>query len=372
MAAGFGDVLRGLGSVLNPAVAQGLQQEGLINAQGDERMQQLMLAQVIKGVESGSIDPAKLQGTPLAGMGPDAQTQARMQAQAQDSQFRQEMGALGPNAEPDALAAVAVKHGKPELALQFTKAKEDRAARLQTAADNLSMRQQTLDQQKELALQRAADQKERDAINAGFRQQTIALQQQGLDLKAELGRMGINASADKQSAAADKQTQTNVTKLGAALEKANLPEADAVLGAVKSAIAKAPNLAEYLSGPKSLLPDMAVPAEIQAGRQAFQKLFNITLKNRSGAAVTIPEFERLKAEFGSGALKTPQMIQNAIDQAQNIISKHYASVAAGFGPDALNGYNENVRQFGGNVVIDPKGAAAPVDATGGWVVKEKK
>lgn len=87
MAAGFGDVLRGLGSVLNPAVAQGLQQEGLINAQGDERMQQLMLAQVIKGVESGSIDPAKLQGTPLAGMvapnpaiARDAKSQAALMA----------------------------------------------------------------------------------------------------------------------------------------------------------------------------------------------------------------------------------------------------------------------------------------------------
>ena len=149
-----------------------------------------------------------------------------------------------------------------------------------------------------------------------------------------------------------RQSEARVRMLGTALERANLPEADAVLRSVEDVLNKTPELSEYLAGPKSLLPDLMVPENVRAGRQAFKKLFNITLKNRSGAAVTNPEFERLKQEFATGVWKTPAQINEGVRQARNIISTHYRSVAAGFGTDALNAYNENLRELGGTPLLE--------------------
>lgn len=111
--AGFGDVLRGLGSVLNPQVAQGLNQESLINAQGDERMQQIMLSQVIKGVESGAIDPARLAGTPLAGM------VGQNPGVAREAKLRAAFDALSPmdKQNPEKVKAVFMQYAEPKDAL---------------------------------------------------------------------------------------------------------------------------------------------------------------------------------------------------------------------------------------------------------------
>jgi len=172
-------------------------------------------------------------------------------------------------------------------------------------------------------------------------------------LRAEIARQGLDLQKFRAETTASQQGQKQVSQLGTALERANLPEADAVLLGVEDALKKTPALAEYLAGPKSLLPDLAVGNDIATGRQAFQKLFNITLKNRSGAAVTIPEFERLKAEFATGVWKTPDQLKSGLEQARNIISQHYRSVAAGFGTDALSGYNQNLRETGGTPLLEP-------------------
>jgi hypothetical protein len=363
----FGDVLRGLGSVLNPQVMQSMEAE---DARKQALQQQFQMLAVKNQMD---------QQTP--------EYQAKLEALKNEQGYRGAVSALDPNA-PDyqeQIAAAANKFGKPEIAAAYAKAKEDRAARLQSAAEALALRQQQLQQTRDLALERAADQRQRDQINAQFREQSIAIQQQTATANQELRRMGLDIQrqgqqiqAAKVEQAKDSAASRSVQQLQAALEKANLPEADAVLTGVEKALESSPKLAEYLSGPKSLIPDMAVPDDIKAGRQAFQKLFNITLKNRSGAAVTIPEFERLKAEFGTGAFKTPQQLQAALTQAREILSKHYASVASGFGKPVLDAYNENIRQFGGRVALNgstatpaaPSATVAP--ASSGWTVKEKK
>lgn len=356
--AGLGDVLRGLGSVLNPQVNQEVESDYQKRQAQQQALQQFALGQIVKGVESGAIAPDRLPA-PLQGLvGASPEAQARMEALKTERDYRAALAGLGDNPTEEQIAQTAVKFGKPEVAAAYAKSKEDRAARIQSAADNLEMRRQALEQQRDLALQRAADQKERDAINAGFRQQSLALQAQIAASNAEMRRLGLNMQAqnmdlrrDQINLQAGQRTQQKVSQLSAALEKANLPEADAVIGSVESILSTKPEIAEYISGPKSLIPDMALPSEITAGKQAFQKLFNITLKNRSGAAVTIPEFERLKAEFGSGAFKKPDQLRAALEQARTIINKHYASIASGFGKDALDAYNENAKALGARVVL---------------------
>lgn len=334
----LGDVLRGMGSALNPAVAQQVGQEHAAQ-QGMQNQVGMLLLQ------------KKLQEqTP--------EYQAKIEALNNEKNFR--LAAADAKGDPVKLASAAAQFGKPEIAVNLYNQQEARAARLQQAHDALEARRSEL----ELRISdKALDREQKDRFNTmmgDMKAQQLALQGEIAKGNQELKRMQFGMKADQG-------LQKQVQQLGGALEKANLPEADAVLGSVEDALKKTPKLAEYLSGPKSMLPDMVVGNEIATGRQAFQKLFNITLKNRSGSAVTNQELDRLKQEFATGAFKTDKQLQSAVDQARNIINKHYASVSSGFGKDALDAYNENVRGFGGRVVLD---SAKP--SGGGWSVEEVK
>lgn len=153
---------------------------------------------------------------------------------------------------------------------------------------------------------------------------------------------------------------TQVQQLGKDFEKAGLSSSIAV---AEDASKITPELAGYITGPKSMMPDLAVPDDAKFARQAVQKLFNITLKDRSGAAVTNQEMERLKTEFGKGVLKTPQQLINAVDKAKSIIEKHYKGIAAGYGQNALDAYNQNLTAIGGTPLgINSAAPASNVDA----------
>lgn len=325
----FGDVLRGLGSVLNPEVAKEVAQE--------EQQKRGLQSQAALLRFKDQLEQQSPEG------------QAKVQALKNELGYRAAVAKLGPDADYDTMAKTAVQFGKPEIATAYIKAKEDRAARVQQAADTLELKRAQMDQTHELTLQRVSDTQARQAETERHNRATEALNTQLGTMKLEL--MGLKATGDKE-----KDTAKRTQQLGVALEKAGLPEGDAVLGAVEDALKKNPAISEYLSGPKSLIPDMMLPTDIAAGKQAFQKLFNITLKSRSGSAVTNQELERLKTEFATGAFKTSAQLQKAVEQARNIITKHYTSVASGFGKDALDTYNENLRGFGGRVVLDSGGS----------------
>lgn len=336
--ADFGDTLRNMGSVLNPQVAQQLGQE---EQQQNGLQNQVGMLMLHKKLEEAS-----------------PEYQAKIEALNNEKQFR--LAATEAKGDQAKIAAAAVQFGKPELALSLYKNQEDRAARIQQAHDTLEARRQELELKiSDKSLDR--DQKER------FNTMMGELKAQGLAMQGELAKSNQELKRMQFGMKADEDLKKGVQKLGGALEKANLPEADSVLGAVEDALKKTPKIAEYLSGPKSILPDMVIGNDIAQGKQAFAKLFNITLKNRSGSAVTNQELERLKQEFATGVFKTDKQLQGAVEQARNIINKHYASIASGFGKDALDAYNENIRGFGGRVVLD---SAKPNG--GGWSVEEVK
>jgi hypothetical protein len=319
----FGDALRGYASVLNPQVANEVAQE---DRQQQAQNQQLGMLLLQKKMQEQS-----------------PQYQAQLEALNNEKQFR--IAAAQAQGDPTKIAAAAAQFGKPELAVSLYNQQEARAARLQQAKDTLQARQDALQLQIE---QKNLDRDQRERAN----EMMAELKRQGLALQGEIAKGNQQLKAMQFQMQGDQQTVKQTQQLGMALEKANLPEADAVLGAVEDSLKKNPDLASYLSGPKSMLPDMVVGTDIAAGRQAFQKLFNITLKNRSGAAVTNQEMDRLKSEFAAGAFKTPAQLQKAVDQARSIINKHYASVASGYGPKALDAYNENMRGLGGRVVLE--------------------
>lgn len=325
----IGDALRGYGSVLNPQVAAEVAAEDRAKEAQNNQIGMLLLQKKIQ------------ESSP--------QYQAQLEALNNEKAFRAAAAEAGGN--PVKIAAAAAQYGKPELAVSLYNQQEARQQRLQQASEALEFKRQQLEQQKG-----------RDAELLELKKQGLALQAQIAQGAQDLKRMQFNQTADQQ-------TRKQVQQLGAGLEKANLPQTDAVLADVESTLRKNPNAAEYISGPKSSLPDMLIPDDAKFARQSFQKLFNITLKDRSGAAVTNQELERLKQEFATGAFKTQKQLETAVEKARNIINKHYAGVAAGYSPDVLKAYNENIRGLGGRVVLEPSSSGG---ASGGNVLRFDK
>jgi hypothetical protein len=255
-----------------------------------------------------------------------------------------------------------MRYASPHELVQYGQASQDRkeavAQRLMLGNQANQTRLDYLEEKRQEAERNATNQEQRDSANQEFRAQQLTLQQKIADSNEILKRLGLDIQQQRADQTAGQQAQKQTQNLGTALERAGLPEADATLRAAEEALQKRPDLPEYMSGAKSMLPDVALPQDITSGRQAFQKLFNITLKTRSGAAVTPQEFERLKQEFGTGVWKKPEQFRAALDQARNIMANHFRGVAAGYGPDALEGYNQNLRDTGGTPLLESQGDAA--------------
>lgn len=86
------------------------------------------------------------------------------------------------------------------------------------------------------------------------------------------------------------------------------------------------------------LPGVALSDKGQKLRQAVQRLANIELKDRSGAAVTDAEFQRFKEEFGTGTLKTEQQLLNGLRQYRNVLARVSKELEAATPRKALEEY----------------------------------
>ena len=86
-------------------------------------------------------------------------------------------------------------------------------------------------------------------------------------------------------------------------------------------------------------------------RQAVNNLFNVKLQQRSGAAVTINELNRLKAEFGAGMWNTESALISGLRQYKKLLSDYTRNVGSSFPKDARKLYeSRSGMSFG---VTDP-------------------
>lgn len=122
-----------------------------------------------------------------------------------------------------------------------------------------------------------------------------------------------------------------------------------------------------LNGKKIDLPGKSVPGigrvfapgsvgeSLQA---AFSNIFNTTLKERSGAAVTDQELARLKNEFAQGKFNTEEKMLEALQRYKTILRKRMRQHEAAFSPDV----RERFKKQGGMLADDflpESGAGAP-------------
>jgi hypothetical protein len=206
------------------------------------------------------------------------------------------------------------------------------------------------------------------AVHAETVRHHRATEASAAEARSESGRHNRAIEAASAAAAAAKAgtpgsvDPKKVIAFGKDFEKADIPKTSAVLGDVERVLLK-PGIAEKLTGIGSLQPDAITDPDIREARQALDKLFNIELKNRSGAAVTEQELKRLKDEYGRGVFKTPDQIIGAARKARMIVEAHAQALAAGYGPEVLQAYNDNLVKIGGRPVIQV--SAAPAAPAGG-------
>ena len=86
------------------------------------------------------------------------------------------------------------------------------------------------------------------------------------------------------------------------------------------------------------LPNFLVGEEGKLNKAKIAKLFNITLKDRSGAAVTEPELLRLQEEFGKGSFTTDQDFINAFNNYKRIFNNVLRQEIKGYDPKALSAW----------------------------------
>lgn len=140
-------------------------------------------------------------------------------------------------------------------------------------------------------------------------------------------------SQEIQKQALDKK----VLDLSETMQSQNYTETLAVLNEVKQLTQD--GIAGF--GATGSLPDFMLTPAGKSTRSAFARLFNTTLKDRSGVAVTLPELERLKQEFNTGTFKTDKDLKNALNRFERILSIQIQSTLAGYPAEVIEQYKAN-------------------------------
>lgn len=149
----------------------------------------------------------------------------------------------------------------------------------------------------------------------------------------------------------DQKIQENMQKLGKDLQSSAemsnaLSSFENLLGFEldKAAIDKNKIL---VSGKKIDLPGTNIPG---IGRVSFydqnareldtaaSKIFNVTLKDRSGAAVTTPEMDRLKEEFGAGKYNNEAELIKAVKKYKDELVKAMAQIESRYSKDVKQAF----------------------------------
>jgi len=134
-------------------------------------------------------------------------------------------------------------------------------------------------------------------------------------------------------------------KIGKAVKDSNLQEADEALRAVENYIVELKGLGyENLPGIgliQGRTPGVAISAEGKKLRSLISGFENITLKKRSGAAVTPSELARVQQEL-AGAIKTgdENVLLDVIRRNRKVLEKQKKTVFAAYRPDDVNIYQD--------------------------------
>lgn len=134
-----------------------------------------------------------------------------------------------------------------------------------------------------------------------------------------------------------KRVDDNTLKLSRALDSVGGIEAITQFKTINELIPKSGDIPGYgVTG--SLVPNILAGKKARSLRMAVQGLQNVKIKDRSGAAVTPPEFVRLAQELGTGKFKTDDELRQGLNQALASYRERVRNVMAGFDDETKDAY----------------------------------
>lgn len=151
--------------------------------------------------------------------------------------------------------------------------------------------------------------------------------------------------------------ETQVQQYQRDLTRAGVPEATSIITTINRLLPETGDVPGWKSG--QFLPDASIPSDALPLVAAIRAMFNITLKNRSGAAVTDQELERLKGEFFAGKWATSAQLRQGIKNYEDRLRDVSRGIAGGYTPETQKQYLKNIENAIPLAPHDRK-AASPV------------
>lgn len=151
-----------------------------------------------------------------------------------------------------------------------------------------------------------------------------------------------------------KDTQTNTRNLARDLTKAGVPEISEGINLINAELAKYEDGdIPGMGGLANALPGMS--GEARHIKSLVGRVRNIILKARSGGAVTPQEADRLLEEFSLGITNTDEDFKRAWADFQNVFSTGVSNIYAGYSPDVVDSYMQNLESQASSGVSQPSG-----------------
>jgi hypothetical protein len=151
----------------------------------------------------------------------------------------------------------------------------------------------------------------------------------------ELAQTRHAAEDSKNTAGLEKK----VTAFATQLDKTNVPQFETLLSDIEADIARFKDIPGY-GGIMGNLPTFLQSEEGKALRQKIATLRNLTLKDRSGAAVTNQELTRLLEELGTGMFKTDADLKRGLSGVRRNLDAVKQNVVAGVDDATLSEYQQ--------------------------------
>lgn len=159
----------------------------------------------------------------------------------------------------------------------------------------------------------------------------------------ELAAIRSQELAQNKQMASDKsnldRVDKKVTAFSTQLDKTNIPQFESLLGEIEAEISNYSQRGDIPGyGKTGSLPQFLLSDEGKTLRQKIAQLQNLTLKDRSGAAVTNQELQRLLNELGTGVLSTDAQLKTGLSQVRRNLDAVKQNVVAGVDDATLAEY----------------------------------
>lgn len=221
--------------------------------------------------------------------------------------------------------------------------------------------------------------------NTGINFGTLIAAKENADARRDAAQLSREQLALQRESARETKEQTKIDKdidnYSKRAEKMGLPAATQTLQEIDNLLSGGLDATKGDVPGYGLaagaLPSIAVSDKGQKLRQAVQRLANIELKDRSGAAVTDQEFKRFKEEFGTGTFKTEAQLLNGLRQYRNVLARVSKELEAATPRKALEEYKTREGAVTSELIPGAskggqKATRTPQAASGGTVTVRRK